>query len=89
MLKLKEKNDENISKMCSTLLGMQGNVEQIKDIQVHLNIRTSPIAYDLMMIAKYDSFESFNGYVSHPYHVEVGKYVADACEKTANVVYEI
>ena len=88
MLKLKEKTDENITTLQNTLLEMKGNIEQLHDIKVNVNIRSGAAAFDVLVIAKYDSMQKFNEYISYPYHIEVGKYVLDVCEKTASVCYE-
>ena len=88
MLKLRERTDENIAALKKTLLEMEGNIEQLSDIKVKVNIRSGAAAFDLIMVAKYDSMEKFNEYISHPYHMGVGKYVQDVCEQTASVCYE-
>ena len=72
----------------NTLLEMKGNIEQLHDIEVNVNIRSGAAAFDVIMIAKYESMQKFNEYISHPYHMGVGKYVQDACEQTASVCYE-
>ena len=88
MLKLKEKTDENITELQNILLGMKGNIEQLHDIKVNVNICTGAAAFDVLMITKYDSMQKFNEYITHPYHMEVGKYVLGVCEQTASVCYE-
>ena len=88
MLKLRKKTEENIAALQNVLLEMKGNIEQLHDIKAHANIRSGAAAFDVIMIAKYDSMEKFNEYISHPYHVGVGKYIQEVCEQVASVCYE-
>ena len=88
MFQLKEKTTENIAALQNTLLDMKGNIEQLCDIKVKANIRSGAAGFDVIMIAKYDNMQKFTEYISHPYHVGVGKYVLEVCAQTASVCYE-
>jgi hypothetical protein len=88
MFKLKKRDDETIAKVQDILLGMQGKIEFLREIEVHPTIRHEPISYDLMMITKYKSFKDFEGYVAHPAHVEVGKKIHDLIDSVAAIMYE-
>jgi hypothetical protein len=88
MFKLKEKKDENAAQIKEKLLGMKGQIAQLKDITVKTHLRSSPTSFDVMMIATYNSIQDFDDYVVHPVHVEAGKFVISLCEQTASVLYE-
>jgi hypothetical protein len=88
MFKLKEKTDENAALLKEKLLGMKGQIAQLEDIRVKNNLRNSPTGFDAMMIAEYNSVKDFEEYVTHPVHVEVGKFILSLCEQTASVLYE-
>jgi hypothetical protein len=88
MFKLKEKKDENVAQIKEKLLGMKGQIAQLKDIQVKTHLRNSPTSFDVLMIAQYNSAKDFDEYITHPVHVEVGKFVIGLSEQTASVLYE-
>jgi len=88
MIKLKERTDDNIATLKKTLLEMKGNIDQLSDITVKENIGSSAAAFDVLMTTKFDSIDKFNEYLSHPYHIEVGKYVQNVREQAASVCYE-
>jgi hypothetical protein len=88
MFKLKEKKDENAALIKEKLMGMKGQIAQLKDIQVKSQLRNTPTSFDVLMIANYNSQKDFDEYITHPVHVEVGKFVISLCEQTASVLYE-
>ena len=88
MLKLKDRNSENIAKARDVLLSMQGKIGFLRDLKVKANIRQGASAYDLLMSAQYDSLEDLEAYIIHPVHVEVAKYIAGILESSAVVCYE-
>jgi hypothetical protein len=88
LLKLKDRNKENIAKARDVLLGMQGRIEVLRDLKVAADIRHGPSSYDLMLIVKFDSMEDLNVYLTNPVHVGVGKYIAGVVDTSASVCYE-
>jgi hypothetical protein len=88
MLKLGEGTDKNISAIKQKLLAMKEEIKQIKELVVETNIRSGVTSHDVLMIAKYASMQDFDEYVSHPFHVNVGKQVQEVCKQIASVCYE-
>lgn len=88
LLKLKERNSENITKTRDVLLSMQGKIEPLLDVKVEVDIRQGASSYDIMLITKFNSMEDFDAYLVHPVHVEVSKYVGSVVETGAAVCYE-
>ncbi len=88
LLKLKDRSEESIAKAQLMLLSMQGKIEFLRDLQVEVNIRQGASAYDLLVIAQYDSLEDLEAYIIHPVHVEVAKYIVGVLETSAVVCYE-
>lgn len=88
LLKLKDRSEENIAKARVMLLSMQGKIEFLRDLQVEVNIRQGASAYDLLVIAQYESLEDLEAYIIHPVHVEVAKYIVGVLETSAVVCYE-
>lgn len=87
LLKLKDRSPENIARAREVLLGMKGKMEVLVELTVETNIRSGPAAYDILLIAKYNTMEDFEAYLIHPVHVEVGKYIAGVVESSASVCY--
>ncbi len=52
LLKLKERNSENIAKTRDVLLSMQGKIEFLRDLKVELDIRHGESSYDIVLIAQ-------------------------------------
>jgi hypothetical protein len=88
LFKLKEKTGEKSALVKEKLLSLKGAVPQLKDIRLESNARTGPTAFDIVMIATYDSMKDFEDYIAHPTHVEVGKFVVNLCVETASACYE-
>lgn len=89
LLKLKDRSPENIEKARNMLLSMKGKIENLVDLKVEVNIRSGPSSYDILLIAEFVSLESFEGYLVHPVHVQVGQYIAGVLENSASVCYEL
>jgi len=88
LLKLKDRNEENIAAARDMLLSMQGEIEYLRDLQVEVNIRHGQSSYDLILITKFASMEDLDAYLIHPVHIEVSKYIAGVVETGAAVCYE-
>lgn len=86
--KLKDRSSENIAQVKTVLLSMQGKIEFLRDLKVEVNIRKGEAAYDLLMMAQYDSMEDLEAYIVHPVHAKVAKYIASVLETVAVVCYE-
>jgi hypothetical protein len=89
LLKLKDREKDNIKKAQDVLLGLKGKIEVLLDIQVELNIRPGDSSYDLLLITKFASLENMNAYLSHPVHLEVAKYIGSVLDTQASLCYEI
>ena len=88
LLKLKDNSRENIEQARAVLLSMRGKIEFLRDLQVEVNIRPGAAAYDILLVAHYDSMTDFEAYLVHPVHVEVGKYIAGVLAASASVCFE-
>ncbi|HBF39180.1 MAG TPA: stress protein [Firmicutes bacterium] len=89
LLKLKNRERDNIKKAQEVLLGLKGKIEVLLDIQVETNIRPSDSSYDLLLITKFASLENMNVYLSHPAHLEVAKYIGSVLDTQASLCYEM
>lgn len=89
LLKLKNRDTENIKKTQEVLLSMKGKIEVLLDVQAELNIRPSQAACDIILITKFASMEDMNAYLVHPAHLEVGKFIGNVLDTQTSVCYEI
>lgn len=89
LLKLKNRDIENIKKTQEVLLSMKGKIEVLLDIQAEINIRPSQAACDIILITKFASMEDMNAYLAHPAHLEVAKFIGNVLDTQASVCYEI
>ncbi len=89
LLKLNDSNAEAVDNMKNKLLGMKGQIEYLKDLSVGVDFAHGGVSYDVAMIAQFDSKEDLNAYLTHPAHIEVGKYVEAVQAKVAAVDFEI
>lgn len=69
MFKLKESTEENIKYVGNILKGMEGNIPQLKGIEVGIDELCSERSFDICLITRFKSFEEMNEYQVHPYHV--------------------
>lgn len=88
LIKLKDKNSENVGNARDKLLSMRNKIESLRDLTVQVDIRQDVSSYDILQIAQYDSMEDLEAYIVHPVHIEVSKYMADVIESLAVVCYE-
>ena len=89
MFKLKDRSADNIAKTRDVLLGMKGNIPQLRAIEVGTNIVESNRAYDLVLVTKFDSLDAMQSYQVHPYHENVVRvHMRKVANSTVSVDYE-
>lgn len=88
LLKLKDRNRENIIKTRDVLLSMQGKIEYLRSLKVEMDIRHEAMSYDMILITQFASMDDLNAYLIHPVHVEVAKYIASVLDTGSAVCYE-
>ena len=71
------------------LLGLTDTIDDLKNMEVGLNINTGPSAFDLSLIADFEDEAGLNKYRMHPDHVLVLDFMKKVVEKTAVVDYII
>ncbi|GAA2855958.1 hypothetical protein GCM10010517_14210 [Streptosporangium fragile] len=69
------------------LSSLHGRVPQIRSLSVGSNILPSARAYDLCLIATFDSLEDLADYRAHPEHRSVAREVDRYCQSTVSVDY--
>jgi Stress responsive A/B Barrel Domain len=88
LIKLKERDNENIAKARDGLLSMKGKIDVLRDLQVEVDIRHGPSSYDIMLITKFETMKDLDSYLIHPLHIEVSRYISTVLESGASLCYE-
>ena len=71
--KLKDNTEENCLKAKEVLLSMQGNVPQIREIEVGVDFLHSERSYDIILQVVLDNAKALEDYQNDPYHCSVVK----------------
>lgn len=89
LLKLKNRDADNIKKTQEILLSMRGKIDVLIDIQAEINIRPGESNYDIILITKFASLEDLDKYLIHPNHLEVAKFIGSVLDTQASVCYSL
>ncbi len=88
--KLKDNSEENCLKAKEVLLSMQGNVPQIREIEVGVDFLHSERSYDIILQVVLEDAKALEDYQNDPYHCSVVKTHMHAVrESSVAVDYEI
>lgn len=87
-VKLIDRSPSSIEKAKDVLMGMEGNIPQLRHLEVGIDILHTQRSYDLALVTKFDSMEDMDAYQTHPVHVEVASYMASVRESAVAVDYE-
>lgn len=71
--KLKDNSIENCEKAKEVLLSMQGNVPQLRGIEVGIDFLHSERSYDIILQVLLDDAKALEDYQNDPYHCSVVK----------------
>ncbi|MNB95096.1 Stress responsive A/B Barrel Domain protein [compost metagenome] len=89
LLKLKDRSPEHAKHIQTVLLGMNGIIDVLLDVQAETNVRPGLAAYDLILITRFASLADMEEYLIHPAHQAVAKIIGTALEMQASVCCEI
>lgn len=70
MWKFKENEKENMQKFLDGLKSLDGQIEEIKSMQVGISIKEDN-EYDAILISEFESMEDLQKYKEDPRHVKV------------------
>ena len=88
--KLTDNSPENCQKAKEVLLSMQGNVPQLRGIEVGVDFLHSARSYDLILQVLLDDAAALDAYQNDPYHCDVVKtYMHAAREASVAVDCEV
>ncbi|HBG04693.1 MAG: stress responsive protein [Geobacteraceae bacterium GWC2_58_44] len=89
LFKLKEPTPEGVEKARDLLLSMDGKIEQLRHLEVGVDLIHSERSADIALVTKFDSLEELQAYQVHPYHAnEVAAYMRSVCASVVAADYE-
>ena len=85
LFKVKEPTQENLEFLKKTFLSMNGNIKELKELEVGVDVIGSDRSYNIGIITRFDSKEDYLSYDVSEFHVEkvkkvIGPYME--CSKT-------
>lgn len=79
---------ENAARVKEKLEALTGVIPQIKSLEVRLNVNDSdPMAYDAVLISRFETMEDIELYKNHPEHKKVSAFCKLVRESRASVDY--
>lgn len=88
LFKLKDNSAAKVEETAQILRNMEGKIEQLKYIEVGVDVLHSERSYDIALITKFDSMAALDEYQVHPIHQEVIKHMQQVRESSVSVDYE-
>jgi hypothetical protein len=86
--KLEDNSIEHKRFVQKKIMSMQGNIAELKYIEVGINFTKEERAYDLSLLSDFESKEDLQSYAINPLHVEVINYLKSKNTITKVVDYE-
>lgn len=80
LFKLKEPTKENLEFLKKTFLSMSGNINELKELEVGIDVIRSDRSYDIAIVTRFDNKENYLAYDVNEFHVEkvkkvIGSYI--------------
>lgn len=89
MFRFKER--ENVSEIAAGirehLLTLPKKINELKYMEVGLNVNFKPTAFDLVLVSDFENEEGLDKYRVHPDHIQVVNILKKVVDKTAVVDY--
>lgn len=81
---------EILKKMKDLLMGLEGKIDELKEISVQFNHSDATEAnYDIILGTLFESLDALNAYQVHPLHQEVVQYFKTLKLQRSAIDYEI
>lgn len=89
LFKLAEPATEKIAATRDKLLSMDGKIDQLRYLEVGVDVVKSERSFDIALTTRFDSLEDLQEYQIHPYHAgEVVPHMKAVCSSIVAVDYE-
>ena len=79
----------NAVKVKRLLEGLKQKIKEIRSIEVGINLKASPAAYDIVLYSEFDNIQDLNAYQNHPEHLKVGDFISKVRLDRRVVDYEV
>lgn len=86
--KLKDNSAESVTRTAKVLRDMEGQIDELKSIEVGIDVLHSDRSYDIALITKFESMEALNAYQVHPAHQKVIEHMSQVREASVSVDFE-
>lgn len=83
----KEEKQVVRGKIKSMLEGLEGKIDELKYIEVGLNVDAQTSDYDICLMTHFESREDLKAYAVHPEHMKVVDYIRASTAARAAVDY--
>lgn len=83
--KLKDNSPENVENTAQVLRDMEGKIDELKYIEVGIDVLHSDRSYDIALITKFESMQALDAYQVHPIHQKVIEHMSQVREASASV----
>jgi heme-degrading monooxygenase HmoA len=88
LFKLQEGTPGGIEKARDILLSMEGKIEQLRHLEVGVDLIHSERSADIALVTKFDSMEDLQAYIVHPYHAQVvAAHMKSVCSSVVSADY--
>jgi hypothetical protein len=89
LFKLTDPTKANLDATRDKLLSMNGKIEQLRHLEVGVDVIRSERSYDIALTTRFDSLDDLQAYQIHPYHAgEVVIHMKSVCSSIVAVDYE-
>lgn len=89
LFKLAEPTAENLALTRDKLLSMDGRIDQLRHLEVGIDVIRSERSFDIALTTRFDSLEDLQAYQVHPYHAgTVIPHMKSVCASIVAVDYE-
>ncbi|VAX20859.1 hypothetical protein MNBD_NITROSPINAE04-298 [hydrothermal vent metagenome] len=90
LFKLKPKvTKQEVEGLTRGLSGLKESIEQVRAIEVKMDVGRTPNSCDLALDALFDNMEDVKTYSESPAHIEIVKMVERLCESRMKIDYQI
>ncbi|CAH0117667.1 MULTISPECIES: Dabb family protein [unclassified Paenibacillus] len=86
--KLKDRSPESVRKTADVLNAMRGQIPELLELEVGIDVLHSERSYDIALITKFESLAALEAYQVHPEHVKVIEHMATVRESSVSVDFE-
>lgn len=86
--KLKDRSAESIAATAQVLRDMEGKIDELRHLEVGIDVLHSERSYDIALVTKFDSLDALQAYNVHPVHKKVIEHMTSVREASVSVDYE-